>query len=383
MEARGVPTVLVYGHYDVQPADPLEEWDTDPFDPAQRGDYLVARGASDMKGQLMAFLRALEAYREEGGYPVNLRWLLEGEEEVGSPNLGSYVDAHRDALGCDVVLNLDSGVLTPAVPAIVYGLRGLAYFELEVHGPKRDLHSGMFGGAIHNPVQALCELIAALHDAEGRITLPGFYDKVRPLTEDERAELARLPHNDAEWLQVSGAPALWGEAGYSTLERIGARPTLEINGILGGFTGEGEKTVLPARAMAKLSMRLVPDQKGAEIAGQLRAFLEANAPDTITWELRELAAADPALTERDSPAMEAAKKALAEAFGAPPVFKREGGSVPVVAMLQEKLGVDSVLLGFALPDDGIHGPNERQHLPTHFRGIEAYARFLHHLGAGD
>jgi acetylornithine deacetylase/succinyl-diaminopimelate desuccinylase-like protein len=372
----GAPTVLVYGHYDVQPADPFEEWTSPPFEPAIRGDYLYARGASDMKGQIFAQIKAVESLARHGGLPVTLKYVIEGEEEIGSPHLGAFIDAHHERLACDFVLNCDAGIHAPEVPAITYALRGLAYFEVEIRGPKNDLHSGLFGGSVHNPAQALCELIAGMHDAEGRVTLPGFYDSVRALADDERAALARLPYSDERWIEVTGVPNLWGERGYTTLERVGARPTLEVNGFLSGFTGEGSKTVLPAKAMAKISTRLVADQDPAAVHQQLCEYLRRNCPDTVEWEVRELVHGKGAIMDRTSPWMKAAGAALREVFGREPIFKRDGGSVPVVGMMQEKLGVDSVMLGFALPDDGIHGPNERQYLPNFYRGIETYIRFL-------
>ena len=372
----GKPVVLVYGHYDVQPVDPLDEWITPPFEPDIRGDYIHARGASDMKGQIFAQIKALESLTKQGDFPCTLKYLLEGEEEIGSPHLGPFIDAHRDMLACDFVLNCDSGIHQPDMPGIVYSLRGLAYFEVEVRAPNKDLHSGLFGGSIHNPAQALCELIAGMHDDKGRVTLPGFYDKVRALESDEREAMSKLPYTDEEWLAMTGAPALWGEEGYTTLERIGARPTLEVNGMIGGFTGEGSKTVLPAKAMAKISMRLVADQEPSEIHDQLCAYFKAKAPSTIEWEVRELVHGKGAIMDRKSSYMQAAMAALRTVFKKEPVFKREGGSVPIVALLQEKLGVDSVMLGFALPDDGIHGPNERQYLPNFFRGIDTYIHFM-------
>ena len=374
--AEGKPVVLVYGHYDVQPVDPLDEWESDPFAPEVRGEYIYARGASDMKGQLLAFLEALDALVAQGPPPVNLKFMLEGEEEVGSPNLGAFVDGHADRLACDFVLNCDAGIQAPDVPAIVYALRGLAYFEVEVRAARKDLHSGMFGGAVANPIHVLSALVAGMHDAEGRVTLPGFYDKVRDLNRDEREVLARIPYDEDAWLEMAGARTPWGEAGYTTVERIGARPSLDVNGIWGGFTGTGAKTVLPAKAAAKLSTRLVPDQEQEDVEAQLRAYLEAHAPETVTWELRTLSLGPGAVMDRTSPYMRKAAAALEAVFGRPPLFKREGGSVPVVGLLQEKLGVDSIMLGFALPDDGIHGPNERQYLPNTYKGIETYIRFL-------
>ncbi len=375
--ADGRPTLLIYGHYDVQPVDPVAEWVSPPFEPTVRGENLYARGASDMKGATVAILKALESFqRTEGALPVNVKFLFEGEEEIGSPSLPDFLEQYREKLRADAVLNCDGSILSPALPSISYALRGLAYFEVEVRGPSHDLHSGIFGGSLHNPAQVLCELIAGMHDASGRVTLPGFYDKVRALDEEERAALARIPLTDEQWMAMAGVRELWGEDGYTTIERTGARPTLEVNGIVGGFIGEGAKTVLPARALAKISTRLVAGQVPSEIRGQLCAYLEAHAPSTVEWEVRELSHGPGAIMDRHSPAMQAAVSALRDTFGVEPIFKREGGSVPVVGMMQQQLGVDSIILGFGLPDDGIHGPNEKQHLPTWSKGIEAYIRFL-------
>ncbi len=375
------PTVLVYGHYDVQPVDPVEEWVSEPFGGEVRGEYVYGRGVSDMKGQFFAFLKALEALVKTGGLNVNLKYLLEGEEEIGSPNLARFVEAYREKLACDVVLNCDASMLGADLPAIVYSLRGLAYFELMVQGPGKDLHSGVFGGTVLNPIHVLCEVLAGLHDEEGRVILPSFYDRVRPLAREERELLAQLPYSDAEWAAMAGMDkdGLCGEAGYSTLERVGARPCLDVNGIWGGFTGEGAKTVLPARAYAKLSTRLVADQQPQEVEGQLRAYLETHMPKGVQWTLSGHSWGPGATMERDSQYMKAAQAALTKAFGREPLFKREGGSVPVVGLLQEVLDADSIMLGFSLPDDGIHGPNEHQHLPTLFRGMEAYVHFLYAL----
>lgn len=372
----GKPTILVYGHYDVQPVDPLDEWHSAPFEPTRKGDYVYARGASDMKGSMMAFLKAVEALVRQGGLPVNVKFLLEGEEEIGSPGLPAFVDEHRDLLEADVAVNCDAGIHSPTLPSIVYALRGLAYFEIEVAGPRQDLHSGVFGGVVHNPAQVLCSLIAGMHDADGKIMLPGFYDRVRPLSGEERETLARVPVSDEDWRAMAGAPALRGEKGYNAVERAGARPSLDVNGLVSGFTQEGAKTVLPAKALAKVSMRLVADQEPSAVAGQLRAYMRERAPDTVSWEVRELSSGPGAIMDRGSPAMRVAVAALRETFGADPIFKREGGSVPVVGIIQQKLGIDSVMLGFALPDDGIHGPNERQYLPNLFKGVETYIRFM-------
>lgn len=377
------PTVLVYGHYDVQPVDPLDEWNTDPFDPSVAGDDLYARGASDMKAQIVACLKALEAFARTSQLPVNLKFLFEGEEEIGSPNLESFVQANRELLQCDVILNCDGGIHAQDAPSITYGLRGLAYFEVEVHGPSSDLHSGIYGGAVHNPLQALCELIAGMHDETGAVALPGFYDRVEQPSEDERKAIDAAGMSEARWKELTGAPAAWGEDPFSILERIGARPTLEINGIYGGFTGKGAKTVLPAKATAKISMRTVPDQRSDEVAEQLRAYLEQNAPETITWKMRQFTGAAPAVMDRNSPYMEQAAGALEKVFGKKPLFKRDGGTIPVVSILKQHLGVDTVLLGFELPDAGFHGPNEKMHIPTYYRGIETYIRFLNALGNGS
>ncbi len=375
----GAPTVLVYGHYDVQPVEPLEEWKSPPFEPAQRGDYLFGRGASDMKGQLIAQLTAVEAVRATGKLPVNLKYLIEGEEEVGSPNIKAFLQAHPDLVKCDVVLNVDAMILRPDLPSVVYGLRGLGYFEVRLFGPKQDLHSGLFGGAIHNPAQVLCELIAGMKDAQGRVTLPGFYDSVRPVSAEERAALARVPTTDEDVMRQAGVTGLRGEAGYTTVERLGARPTLEVNGLLSGFTGEGSKTVLPARAMAKISMRLVPDQTPEGVQAQLEEYLRRNAPPTVRWEVENLAGAPPAIVRRDTPEMGAAIRALKETFGVDPVFVREGGTIGVVGILQELTGHELILMGFGLPDDNLHSPNERLFLPNFYRGIESYIRFLYAL----
>jgi acetylornithine deacetylase/succinyl-diaminopimelate desuccinylase-like protein len=379
--APGRPTVLVYAHYDVQPVDPLNEWHSNPFEATQRGDDLFARGASDMKGQTVAVIRAIEALMlAGGGLPVNVKFMIEGEEEIGSPHLGPFIAAERERLACDFSLNADAGIKAPDLPSLVYSLRGLAYFEVWVHGPSHDLHSGQFGGTVHNPAQVLCELVAGMHDANGHVTLPGFYDRVRQLSPAERAVLARLPHDDERWRSQAGdPPALYGEAGFTTVERVGARPTLEVNGLYSGFIGEGSKTVLPARAMAKISMRLVPDQSGPEVGQQLRAYLAQNAPPTVTWEVKDLVAGPGIILDRDTTCMRAAADALQTVFGVEPIFLREGGSVPVVNLLKQQLGVDSVLLGFGLPDDNLHAPNEKQHLPNFYKGIEGYIHFFANL----
>jgi acetylornithine deacetylase/succinyl-diaminopimelate desuccinylase-like protein len=373
------PTILVYGHYDVQPVDPIELWQSGPFTPDIRGENIYARGITDMKGQVMASLKAVESVLNAGALPVNLKFMIEGEEEIGSPSLVPFMESHKDLLACDFALNPDTGILDPDIPTITYALRGLAYFELRVFGPDHDLHSGVFGGAILNPAQALCELIAGMHDAQGRITLPGFYDKVRPLEAEERAELARLPMGEDFFLRTTGAPALYGEAGYTPVEHVGARPTLEVNGLLSGFTGEGAKTVLPAWAMAKISTRLVPDQTPEEVHQQLLQYLQANAPSTVRWTLAEMHGGVPSISDRNSIGNQALTRAMESVWGKRPIYKREGGSVPVVTQFQRILGVESVNTGFALPDDNMHSPNEKMHLPTWYRGIDTFIHFFYNL----
>lgn len=373
------PTVLIYGHYDVQPAEPLDLWHSDPFSPVVKGEYIYGRGMTDMKGQVMASINAVEAALRAGELPVNVKFLIEGEEEIGSPSLGELLRAQKERFVCDFALNMDSGMLSPEHPTITYALRGLAYFEVRVFGPRQDLHSGVFGGVVHNPAQALCELIAGMHDAEGRITLPGFYDRVRPLSEEERAELARLPRDEAYFLEQTGVPALWGEPQFTPYERTTARPTLEVNGLYSGFIGEGSKTVLPAYAMAKISMRLVPDQDPAEVHQQLLAYLKQHAPATVRYEVCEMAGSPASLSSRDGTGVQALSRAMEMVWGKPAFFKREGGSVPVVNLFQQILGVESVNTGFSMSSDNMHGPDEKLHLPTWRRGIQALIHFLYNL----
>lgn len=377
--AANAPTVLVYGHYDVQPADPLDQWESPPFAPQVRGENLYARGVADMKGPTLAVIKAVEALVRQEALGVNIKWLLEGEEEIGSPSLEGFLREHSDLLKADFCLNCDSGMIAADAPAITCALRGLAYFEVRVYGPAHDLHSGLYGGVVHNPAIVLAELIAGMHDEQGRVTLPGFYDKVRALSPEEREQLARLPMDEAYYLRATGAPALYGEAGYTPTERAGARPTLDVNGLLAGFTGEGSKTVIPAWAMAKISMRLVPDQDPREVHEQLVQYLRERAPATVRWEVEDLHGAMPSLIPVDSPPVQALAWALEKTWNVPPYFKREGGSIPVVAQMQQILGLQSVLTGFSLPDDNLHAPNEKLHLPTWYRGMEALAHFFLHL----
>ena len=375
------PTALIYGHYDVQPAEPLDKWHSDPFMPTVRGENMIARGASDMKGQVAATLFAVEAILKSGGkLPINLKFIIEGEEEIGSAHMPDFIATHRELLASDFCINPDTGMLSPTQPTIVYALRGLAYFELHVYGPKQDLHSGIYGGAVHNPAQALAELIAGMHDKNGSVTLPGFYDKVRKLDADERAELARLPVEEDTLVARTGVPKLWGEPDFTPIERLGARPTLEINGMYSGFIGTGAKTVLPASAMAKISCRLVPDQDSSEIRGHLEAYLKANAPDTIRWEIIEHVHGNPSISDRNSRWVQAMMQAQEAAWGVRPIFRREGGSVPVVTALQTFAGIESINVGVGLPDDNQHGPDEKLHLPSFHKLVESLIHFFYLLG---
>lgn len=378
---KSASTVMIYGHYDVQPADPLELWKTSPFEPTVRGENLYARGSADMKGQVLASLKAVEAIMNSGDMPVNLKWLIEGEEEIGSEHLDDFIKNHKELLKADFCLNADAGILAPDKPSITTGLRGLAYFELRVFGPSKDLHSGLYGGTVHNPAQALAELIAGMHDRIGKITLPGFYDKVRKLSKKEHEDFARLPLTDKLYIKETGVPKLWGEPNFTAPERLGARPTLEVNGLLSGFTGPGSKTVLPAWAMAKISCRLVPDQTPEETIKQMKKYLKENAPKDITWELTYLHGAGAALVSSDSIGIKAMSKAMQSVWGKKPYFLREGGSIGVVVQLQKHLGVDSVLSGFGLPDCDAHSPNEKLHLPTWTKGIDTFIHFFYNLKA--
>lgn len=370
------PTILVYGHYDVQPVDPLELWESDPFKPQIRDDDVFSRGASDMKGQVVAHLKALEAILKTGNLPVNIKYLIEGEEEIGSPSMEVFLEEHGDLFDCDFCLNADSGMLGAELPSLTYALRGLSYFEIRLQGPSSDLHSGTFGGAVINPGNVLCNLIAGMKDENYIVTLPGFYDDVRALSDDEREQLSKLPQTEEWWMQQAGAKELDGEKGYTSVERVTARPTLDVNGLYCGFIGEGSKTVLPSKAMAKISMRLVPDQTPEKIEKNLEVYLDQNVPSGVEWELEDLSSCVPGIIDRDSNAVKAATRAIEQVWGRSPLFKREGGSVPIVGLIKEKLGVNSLMLGFGLPDDNLHAPNEKMHLPNFFRGIETFIRFM-------
>ncbi len=309
--------------------------------------------------------------------------MIEGEEEIGSPDLPPFIESHADLLACDVCLNPDTGMISADAPTITYALRGLAYFEIRVYGPSHDLHSGVFGGVVHNPAQALCELVAGMHDQEGHILLPGFYDKVRKITPAEHEALQRLPMDEQFYLDQTGVKKLYGESQYLPVERIGAQPTLDVCGLYSGFTGAGSKTVIPAWAMAKISMRLVPDQDPAEVYQQLRTYMEQNAPDTIRWEIIQYASGAASISDIEHPATRAMSKGLETVWGMQPLLKREGGSVPIVNDMQRILDVDSVLTGFGLTDDNIHAPNEKLHLPTWYRGIDSLIHFFYNYSETD
>jgi acetylornithine deacetylase/succinyl-diaminopimelate desuccinylase-like protein len=376
------PTVLIYGHYDVQPPDPLDEWRTPPFEPTLVGEDIFARGAADDKGQLYAHVKAVQSFHQTVGKPpVNIKCIFEGEEEMGSPSLDPFIREHNELLAADVAVISDSHILGKDLPSIVYGLRGLAYVEVEVSGPAHDVHSGIYGGAVHNPINALCAMIASLHDEHGRITIPGFYDQVRELEPEERAELSRVPFDHKAWLEQTGAPIDWGEPDYTIVERTTARPTLDVNGMWGGYIEPGAKTVLPGKAHAKISMRLVPDQDPAAISRLIAEHLKAIAPPTVRVQVQELHQGKGAIVRRDSVWMQAACKAYAAAFGREPVFERGGGSIPVVATFQDVLGIETILMGFGLPDDNLHAPNEKFHLPNFYRGIETAIHFMDYLGS--
>jgi len=371
LEAPGQPTYLIYGHYDVQPPDPLELWETPPFEPAVRDGKIFARGATDDKGQSFAHIKGLEAHlKANGNLPVNIKLLIEGEEEVGSVNLDAWVEAQRDRLACDAVIISDSSMYAKGLPAIMYSLRGLAYFEIELEGPDHDLHSGLFGGAVPNPINEIGKLIASFHNADGTIAIPGFYDAVRDLSQEERDGFAELPFDEASFLAETGAAAERGEAGYTALERVWARPTLDFNGIIGGFTGEGAKTVLPSKVRAKFSCRLVPDQTPPVIQELVAAHVRNTVHPSVRVKIEFHHGGRPVLTERDHPAVNAAMAALKKSWGVDPVFIRGGGSIPVVATFADVLKVPTVLIGLGLNDDRLHSPNEKFDLENFYHGIK-------------
>jgi acetylornithine deacetylase/succinyl-diaminopimelate desuccinylase-like protein len=372
--AQGAPTILFYGHYDVQPVDPLDLWESPPFEATVRDGEIYARGSADDKGQVFMHLKAVEAHlKENGRLPVNIKFILEGEEEVGSAHLDDFVKAHKDDLNANVVVISDSAMFARGVPSICYGLRGLVYFQIDMRGSNTDLHSGSFGGAVANPAFVLAQVIAQMKDRGGRIKIPGFYDDVRPLSDEERQAWAQLPFNEKKYKKDFGIPKLFGESGYTTLERTWARPTFEVNGLLSGFTGEGAKTVLPAVSMAKISMRLVPDQDPDKIAALFDAYVRKITPKTVDLKVTRMHGGKPWMTAYDNQFVQAAARAIERGFGRKPVFTREGGSIPVVSTFQEELGLPSVLFGVGLPDENAHAPNEKLDLSNFHNGIIASA----------
>ena len=382
LNAPGKPTILFYGHYDVQPVDPVELWTSPPFEATVRDGEIYARGAADDKGQVFMHIKAVEAHlKQSGSLPLNIKFFIEGEEEVGSANLDDFVRSHKQDLAADVVVISDSPMFDRGVPSICYGLRGLTYFQVDMRGTKSDLHSGSFGGAVANPAFVLASVLAQMKDRGGRIKIPNFYDDVRPLSDAERAEWKKLPFNETKYRKELGAPKLFGESGYSTLERVWARPTFEVNGLLSGFTGEGAKTVLPATAMAKVSMRLVPDQDPKKIGDLFEAYLQKVAPKTVELKVTRMHGGKPWMTEFDNKYVRAAGRAIEQGFGKAPVFNREGGSIPVVSTFQEELGLPSVLFGVGLPDENAHAPDERLDLGNFHNGIIASAYLYQEIAA--
>jgi acetylornithine deacetylase/succinyl-diaminopimelate desuccinylase-like protein len=373
---------LVYGHYDVQPAEPLELWDSPPFEPTVREGKIFARGSVDDKGQLYLHIKALEAHLSaRGTLPVNVIVLAEGEEEVGSENLAEFIEANKKMLACDAVIISDSAMFAPGLPSILSSLRGLAYFQIDVQGPSGDLHSGMYGGAVMNPAMALARILATMHDADGRVAIPGFYDKVVDWGAKARADIAKLPFDEERFREETGAPALFGEKGFTTLERLWMRPTCEVNGLLSGYTGEGAKTVLPAKAMAKVSCRLVPDQTPEEIETLMRAHVERVAPPGVTATVTPLHGGRPWRADIGGPLFDAARRALAAAFEKEPVITGEGGSIPVVGDFQRILNAPVLLVGFGLPGENAHAPNEWMSEDNYFKGMAAMAALWDELAA--
>ena len=384
LHAASKPTVLCYGHYDVQPPDPLDEWLTPPFEPTERNGNLYARGAVDDKGQMYMHLKALEALFETGNgtLPVNVRVILEGEEEVGGEGIAAFVREHPEALKADFALVSDTEMFAPELPTLCVGLRGMIYTEIDVRGAKADLHSGMYGGAAPNPFVALAQIIAGLKDREGKILIPGFYDDMEAPSAEEKAAWKRLPFDEEHYREMEvGSPVLTGEAGYSVMERTWARPTLDVHGMPGGFTGAGAKTVIPARATAKVSMRLVPAMTTQKAFAQYKAFVESLAPKGVTVEVRMIHSGDPVVVGTDNPYVTAAKDAMREVFGKETVFVRGGGSIPIVGDIERHLKIPAVMMGFGLPDDNLHAPNEKFHIANFYRGIESVIRMFERLGA--
>jgi acetylornithine deacetylase/succinyl-diaminopimelate desuccinylase-like protein len=376
--APGQPTILFYGHYDVQPPDPLDEWKSPPFEPEVRGDNIYGRGTCDDKGQVYIQMKAVEGLlKTTGKLPVNVKFLLEGEEETGGEHIEAYVKTKPPRLKADAVVVCDTEMFAPELPSICIGLRGLVYYELIVQGADHDLHSGIYGGAAPNPIMAIAEILTALKNRDGHILVPGFYDRVVSPAPQESAAWARLPFDEKEYTEKEmGAKELVGEPGFSVFDRTWARPTVEVHGIRGGFTGDGAKTVIPARAVAKVSTRLVGDQQIDESIAQMKAAVKAVCPKGVTAELKVVHTGAPSLTNPDNPYIHAAAQALQERFGQETVYIRSGGSIPIVGVFDRYLGIPSVMMGFGLPDDNLHAPNEKFYLPNFYRGIETVARYL-------
>lgn len=373
-----LPTVLVYGHYDVQPPDPLDLWTSPPFEPVVKDEKIYARGSCDDKGQVYMHIKAMEIMNKQGHLPCNIKFMIEGEEEVGSDNLGKFVKANKELLKADVILISDTAIISLEHPSITVGLRGLSYMEVEVVGPNRDLHSGVYGGAVANPINVLCDMIHSLIDENGHITIPGFYDKVADLSEDERKALNKAPFNLDEYKKDLNINDVKGEKGFTTLERTGIRPTLDVNGIWGGYTGEGAKTVLPSKATAKISMRLVPNQVSSEITELFTKHIKAIAPPYVKVKVTAHHGGEPAVTPTDSDAYKAASDAFKEVWGKTPIPSRDGGSIPIVALFKKELGLDTVLMGFGLDSDAIHSPNEHYGIKNFLLGIETIVSFYKH-----
>jgi len=375
----GRPTVLFYGHYDVQPPEPLEQWTTPPFEPTERQGAIYARGACDDKGQVWAHVEALRAWQKHGGLPVNIVMLIEGEEEIGSDHLDQFLEKRKAELKADVAVISDTGQFARGLPAITYGLRGLVYMEVFVSGASHDLHSGMYGGAVPNPANVLCELMASLHLPDGRVNIPGFYDDVVPLTVEERQQWARLPFDEAAYIRELQVPGLCGESGFTSLERAWGRPTCDINGLSGGYEGPGAKTIIPSTALAKVSMRLVPNQDPHKIRAAFEDALRRRCPKTVTIKFASHGLGGPVMVPMNGPAMKLARSAVKRGFGTEPVMIREGGSIPVVAQIKSVLGMDSLLVGFALPDDRVHSPNEKFDLDALYKGCRTAAALYDEL----
>ena len=371
-----LPTVLAYGHYDVQPADPYELWNSPPFDPIIKDDKIYARGACDDKGQVYMHLKAFELMMQQQELACNVKFMIEGEEEIGSNNLNLFVAQNKEKLQADVIIISDTGIIANDIPSITTGLRGMSYVEVEVTGPSRDLHSGLYGGAVANPINILCQMIASLHDENNHITIPGFYDNVEELSQEERAEMAKAPFNLDEYKAALDLSDIHGEAGYSTNERNSIRPTLDVNGIWGGYTGEGAKTVIASKASAKISMRLVPHQNSAEITEKFTKHFKSIAPPSVKVVVRPHHGGEPVVTPTNSVAYQAASRAFEHTFGKKPIPVRSGGSIPIVAMFKEELGIDSVLMGFGLDSDAIHSPNEHFGIFNFLKGIETIPYFF-------